>query len=98
MAATMTLADPEWTYGELAASWAESDDTGPYARACADTEVAWLINHTHEYMPGWSYSDDGSFSGPPLDGAHQAILDLFVASSDYVLSVLGEIAEDYANA
>jgi len=88
----MTLTDLEWTIDGLVEAWSDSEDTCPYAGECADSESAWLTNHTHECLPGWSFSN-GTFSGPPVDNAYSVILGLFVESSDYVLANLGEIAE-----
>lgn len=93
MTATMTLTDPDRSIAGLTELWSDSEDTAPIADECANTEAAWLINHTHEYLSGWSFNGDGSFSGPPIDGAHGVILGLFVEAGDFVLANLDEVAE-----
>ncbi len=92
MATRMTITDPDWALEAIIEGWMD-DEPEDVARECADTEVAWLINHTHEYLPGWSYSDDGSFSGPPIDGALGAIQGLFVEAADFAVAHLDEARE-----
>lgn len=94
MTTTMTLTDDDWTAEAIAACYADSGDTAPYAADCADTELAWLINHVADYLPGW-HCVDGGFSGPPYDNALGLIMDMVTEAADYVLSVLEEIAAEH---
>lgn len=91
MTTMMTISDPDWTIDGIAAAWMD-DEPAAVAREAADTEAAWLINHTHEYLPGWSYSD-GTFSGPANADAYSVILDLLIRSGDYAIENLDEIRE-----
>jgi hypothetical protein len=88
----ITIKSAEWSMDEMRKVWAGEDETLTPAQvdACADTEYAHLVTSAGEIGSGWTYSD-GAFTGPATADAINKIMELLVAASDYVLSVLDEI-------
>jgi hypothetical protein len=85
------ITSPEWTIEEMAAGWADDETlAAEQITDCADTEAAWLVNHTGEYLPGWGFAH-GTFSGPARSDAITEIMSLFVLASDYVIEHMDEI-------
>jgi len=83
----------EWEIEEMTKSYMEDASiTAAQARACADTEYAWLINNTGTKMSGWSFTG-GVFSGQIRNDALSQIMSLLVEASDYVLEHLDEVFE-----
>ena len=90
----ITISSPEYMIESMRADWADDPDLSPaMVNACADEEYAYLVNHAHEMLRGWTYTGTG-FTGPARNDALQLIGELRSAAIDHVLSNLGEIREE----
>jgi len=92
----ISINSPDWTIEAMRADWADDTSlTAAEVNACADAEYAYLINHTHESLRGWSYDGTG-FTGSARNDALQLIGQLRSEAIDYVLSNLDEIRAELA--
>jgi len=96
MTIKMTIEDEDWTVLGFIGGWADDPTTtAQEAQLSADSQIAYLLNHTREIMPGWSFAR-GAFSGPNRKNAVDEIHSLLIASVDYVIERLDEIKAEAA--
>lgn len=93
----ITISSPDWTTKEITADFAEGD-SAEVATEAADVVMAYLILHTHEVLPGWSYTGNGSFTGEIRLDAVDKLTSLMMAAEDFVIERLDEIRAELATA
>lgn len=87
----ITISSLEYTIDSMRADWADDATLSPAEiNAHADAEYAYLINHTHEVLRGWSYDGTG-FTGSARNDALQLIGQLRSAAADHVVGMSDEI-------
>jgi hypothetical protein len=90
MTTTATLADSDWTISEQAAEYEANGETPERARELAETQEAYLINHSYDALPrGWRYAGDGTWTGP-------AVVDLNIGRLLDIIGALQIEACDFA--
>lgn len=96
-----TFTSTDWTREGMIDLWTtESDDdmTPELAAACADHQLAFLINYDRTWLPaGWAFSSKGMFSGPHKHFGPdpvEAIETLITTSIDHVVEIMDEIKAD----
>lgn len=68
-----TIADTDWTITAQTAEYVANGEAPDVARELADTQEAWLINHSRDALPrDWRYDGDGAFTGPTMTGLNMA--------------------------
>lgn len=93
----ITITSTDYTIENMRADWADGADyTAAQVMALADAEYAYLINHTHDVLRGWSYTGDG-FVGPARIDAIALIGQLMVDAADHVIASMDEIFSEITN-
>jgi hypothetical protein len=92
----ITIADTDWTIPAQVAEYKANGETPERAREHADTQEAYLINHSREQLPrGWWYMGGGVWEGPAITALNMetllsAVGGLQIEACDFALNAPAE--------
>lgn len=89
----ISISSPDFTIDEMTKVWQDGALTPEQARAAANLEYAYLVNHTGATMRGWMFTQ-GQFTGRNRFDALRKIGELQLEAVDHVCALLPQIVAE----